>query len=187
MRPGSAIAGACVLLTALCASGQAPDKGYLHKPTGITFPATAGTLPRKWIREKADPGAIRVGYGRAAWLEVSPSGGSAATKLQSMKRTILVRHSARIEDPPAAISALFPGWQTAILMHRASKTGAPPKRGERLRRDFVAARRCGGYMLSVRAWTVDTRDTEQLRRLGEAMGKIFAAPGAGPGQGFACD
>ena len=197
MTSGSAIAAAGVLLAALCASGQTSAKGYrtvpeselpLHKPTGITFPATAGTLPRKWVRQTgADPRAIRVGYGLAAWLEISPSGGSAATKLTSMKRTILLRHSARIVDPPAAIGGLFPGWETAILMHRASETGVPPKRGERLRRDFVAARRCGAYMLSVRAWTLDTRDTEQLRRLGEAMGQIFGDPGAGPGRGFACD
>src|SRR5688572_23097462 len=182
----SVTAPAGVLLALLCSGVQASENG-LHRPTGITFPATAGTLSRQWIREKqGNPASVRVGYGKASWIEVTPSGGAPGAKLASMKRSILLRHAARVVDQPAAISAFFPGWQTAILEHRMSETGVPPGRMDRPRRDFVAARKCGKYLLSLRAWNVDRSNTEQLRRLGQAVREIFADPGSGSGQGYAC-
>jgi hypothetical protein len=192
----SVIAPAGVLLALLCSGLQVPEKGYravpegeqgTHRPTGITFPARAGTLSRQWVHEKqGNPASVRVGYGIASWIEVTPSRESASTKLAALKRSLLLRHASRVVDQPAALEQFFPGWQTAILEHRLGATGRPPARGDRPRRDFLAARRCGKYIVGVRAWNVDRSDTEQLRRLGQALREIFAYSGSKPGQGFAC-
>ena len=181
----SAMTTVGLLLALLCGACQAPAKGYravadselpLHRPTGITFPATAGTLQRQWVHEKLDdPKSIRAGYGVAAWLDVTPSRGTATAKLESMKRSILVRHSdTAVTRPAAAVRGLFAGWETAVLENHAmlAETAANPE--DQPRRDFLAARRCGRYMLSVRAWSLDPGDTEQLKRVGQAAREIFA-------------
>jgi len=171
-----------LLLALLCGGCHTPDKGYravsdselpLHAPTGITFPATAGTLQRQWVHEKVDdPKSVRVGYGPGTWLEVTPSSASASTKLKSMTRSLMAR------DLPTTVAQLAPGdreyfhgWKTAVLKHNAALTRDPD---DRPKRDFVAARRCGRYLLSARAWSVDLDNTEQLRELGVAMREIFA-------------
>jgi hypothetical protein len=147
----------------------------LHGPTGITFPATAGTLQRRWVHEKlSDPRSVQVGYGTAAWIEIAPAGGGATAKLASMKRSLLVRHSdSAVTQPAAAVRGLFAGWKTAVLEHRAMLTETARDPQDQPRRDFLAARKCGRYMLSARAWSVDPDNTEQLRQLGLAMREIF--------------
>jgi hypothetical protein len=168
----------------LCGAGQAaagdhrvvPDRELpLHQPTGITFPAQAGPLPRKWVHEQANnPKIVRVGYGDAAWIEVAPSGEAASAKLASLKRSLQLRNAAAVVTQPAAVGrGMFRGWKTAMR-------GTP-------RGDFVAARKCGKYMLSVRAWSLDAKNQEPLKRLGQAVSQIFADPGAAPGAGFACE
>jgi hypothetical protein len=175
-----------VLLALLCASGQAVGKDYrvvpekelpLHKPTGISFPATAGTLERRRVHEKlADPRSVRAGYGVAAWVEVTRAAGSAGAKLESMKRSLKLRHAATSVTQPAKLGrGLFTGWKTAILEHRFEGDAPKGTRGQP-RRDFLAARRCGQYLLSVRAWSVDSGNMEQLRRLGQAVSEIFPDP-----------
>lgn len=160
----------------------------LHRPTGITFPATAGTLKRQWVREQAgDPRSVRVGYGANAWIEVTPSGEAATAKLAALKRSLQLRNTAAVVTQPAPVDrGLFRGWKTAVVDHRFEGDAPPGLRGQP-RRDFVAARRCGKYMLSVRAWSLDAGNKESLRRLGRALGEIFADPGAKPGRGFACE
>lgn len=174
-----------LLLALLCGGCQTPARGYravsaselpLHAPTGITFPATAGTLQRQWVQEKLDdPRSVKAGYGIAAWIDVTPSRDSASTKLKAMVRSLLLRHSNTAVTRPARIAPeLFPGWQTAVLKHSVPLTDARRDPDDRPRRDFVAARRCGRYMLSARAWSVDPGNTEQIRQLGEAVREIFA-------------
>ena len=174
-----------LLLALFCDGSLAAPKGYRavpdselprHAPTGITFPATAGALQRQWVHEKLDdPRSVRVGYGVAAYLDVTPSRQSAATQLKSMKRTLLLRHpQTAVTDIRPADRELFQGWQTVVLKHSPPLTGPKRDPGDRPRRDFLAARRCGQYMLSARAWSVDPGNTEQLRRLGQAMREIFA-------------
>ncbi|MGQ0587583.1 MAG: hypothetical protein ACT4PK_10345 [Gammaproteobacteria bacterium] len=176
-----------------------PAKGYRtvpdtelpkHAPTGITFPATAGSMPRTYVHEKVgEPKSVKVGYGDGAWLEVTPSRGGAGARLTALKKELLVRHTDTVVTQPARLDrALFRGWKTAVLQHREAEPGSRPDARERgpLRRDFLATRRCGAYMLSVRAWAVDSVETESLQRLGEAMRVIFPDPGAAPGHGFAC-
>jgi hypothetical protein len=176
---------ATLLLALLCASGQAVARDYrvvpekelpLHKPTGITFPAKAGTLQRRWVHEQLDnPKSVRVGYGVAAWVEVTPSTETAAARLASLKRSIQLRHTAAVVTQPAADRGLFPGWKTATLLHRFEGDAPRGLRGQP-RRDFVAARRCGKYLLSVRSWSLDAGSKESLRRLGPALREIFADP-----------
>ena len=184
MTKGMAVA---LLLALFCGGSQAAPKGYRavpdselprHAPTGITFPATAGALRRQWVHEKLDdPRSVRVGYGVAAYLDVTPSGSSASTKLKSMKRSLLLRHpNTAVTQLAPGERELFHGWNTVFLKHSAPLTGPKRDPGDRPRRDFLAARRCGQYMLSARAWSVDPGNTEQLRRLGQAMREIFAEP-----------
>ena len=186
MIRSAAIATAGVLLALACGSGQAaaerhrvvPDSELpLHKPTGIAFPAKAGTLQRRWVHEQlGNPRSVRVGYGTAAWIEVTPSGDSAAAKLASLKRSILLRHSAAVVTQPARLArGLFAGWKTAVLEHRFEGDAPPGLRGQP-RRDFVAARRCGKYVLGVRAWSLDSGNPESLRQLGQAVREIFTDP-----------
>jgi hypothetical protein len=179
-----AIAVAAALLALLC-SDPAAARGHRevpdselprHNPTGFTFPATAGALKRRWVHEQRDnPRSVRVGYGTTAWIEVTPSGETAAAKLASLKRSIQLRHTAAVVTQPAAERALFPGWKTATLLHRFEGDAPPGLRGQP-RRDFVAARRCGKYVVSVRSWSLDSGNKESLRRLGPALREIFAEP-----------
>lgn len=189
----SAVMATGLLLALLCGGCQAPAKGYRavpeselprHGPTGITFPATAGTLQRRWVHEKlGNPRSVRVGYGDAAWLDVTPSRGRATAQLASMKRSLLLRHSdTAVTELAAADRGLFAGWATAVLEHRALLADTQRDPQDQPRRDFLAARRCGGYMLSVRAWSLDPGNAGQLRQLGQAMREIFAGPcKQGPG------
>ena len=160
----------------------------LHKPTGITFPARAGGLPRKWVHEQSgNPQSVRVGYGNAAWIEVAPSGETASARLASLKRSLQLRNANALVTQPAAVGrGLFRGWKTALVEHRFQNDAPPGLRGTR-RGDFVAARKCGKYLLSVRAWSLDAKNLEPVRRLGQAVSEIFADPGAPPGRGFACE
>ena len=160
----------------------------LHQPTGITFPDKAGALPRRWVHEQlGNPKSVRVGYGDNAWIEVTPSGDAAATKLASLKRSLQLRNTAAVVTQPAPVDrGLFRGWKTAVVDHRFEGDAPPGLRGQP-RRDFVAARRCGQYMLSVRAWSLDSGNKEPLRRLGQAVSEVFADPGAPPGRGYACE
>ena len=110
--------------------------------------------------------------------------GSASAKLKSMVRSLLVRDlTVAVTHLDPGERELFHGWKIAFLRNSAPLTDARRDPDDRPRRDFVAARRCGRYMLSARAWSVDPNNTEQVRQLGEAMRQIFAdsckqAPGA---------
>lgn len=159
-----------------------------HRPTGITFPATAGSLPRSWVHEKTDNAqSVRAGYGKAAWVDVRPSSATASEQLAALKRSIQVRHPAtQVTRPPQAVAELFAGWETALLKHHDPNEPANGPLDQR-KRDFVAARRCRGYMLTVRSWSVDAGDTEPLVKLGQAMRRIFASPGTDGDAGFACE
>ena len=185
-----------LLLALLGAAGAAfaadhrvvPDQELpLHKPTGITFPDTAGTLKRTWVHEQLDnPRSVRVGYGTNAWIEVTPSKATATAKLEALKRSLRLRHTATSVTQPAKVGrGLFVGWKTAILEHRVAGDSGPALQGPP-RRDFVAARRCGKYVLGIRAWSLDAGNKEPLRQLGQAVREIFPDPGAEPGRGFAC-
>jgi hypothetical protein len=196
VRRELALTAAGVLLALLCGASHGALQDHrvvparelpLHKPTGITFPATAGTLKRQWVHEKlGNPRSVRVGYGANAWIEIAPSGDTAAAKLASLKRSILLRHAATAVTEPASVGrGLFLGWKTAILEHRFEGDAPKGLRGQP-RRDFIAARRCGKYVLGVRAWSLDAGNKESLRQLGRAVREIFADPGADPGRAFAC-
>src|SRR5262245_28833816 len=107
---GKGIPAVLATLTLLFGGCQMPGAGYRtvsetelpkHAPTGISFPATAGTLPRSYVHEKVDDAkTLQVGYGDGAWLEVTPSRGGAGAKLAAMKKELLVRHTDTVVTQP---------------------------------------------------------------------------------------